>query len=125
MFIGKRKKTQSIFFPVNTKDVLKKMSYVYWERDKNAINLFPSKIKTFVTTYKRHSKDILCLLGKLIFFSHFPFIISFFLFVQMKDQKDHDGGSSLSERYQLVLNIAKTVQNTLGQLSDSLEKLQK
>jgi len=50
-------------------------------------------------------------------------IFSFFFFHQ--DPKDQDGSSSLSERYQLVLNIARTVQNTLGQLSDNLEKFQK
>jgi len=41
-----------------------------------------------------------------------------------EETKEQEGASTLSERYQLVLSIAKTVQNTLGQLSDSLEKLQ-
>lgn len=47
-----------------------------------------------------------------------------FSMANKEDSKDGDGASSLSERYQLVLSIAKTVQNTLGLLADNLEKLQ-
>ncbi|XP_057296319.1 GRAM domain-containing protein 4-like isoform X1 [Hydractinia symbiolongicarpus] len=38
--------------------------------------------------------------------------------------KDDQNQSSLSERYQLVLQIARKVQNTLGRLADGLEKCQ-